>query len=198
VVAVVVGGGGVVAVAVVVAVGVVVGVAVVVGVVVGVAVVVGVVVGVAVVVGKNEMTRDQIIALAREAGLGKTTNYERVMSWELKNIEAHGHFAALVVAAERERCAKFERELADAQEELAEAKAKITMLKGEAQYGVNLFQRAINAERELAEANARLDWLDTVECGIQHKSYGEYWHYIGKGFPKAREVIDAAMKEKNT
>ena len=48
---------------------------------------------------------------------------------------------------------------------------------------------------ELAEANARLDWLDTVECGIQHKSYGEYWHYIGKGFPKAREVIDAAMKE---
>ena len=50
-------------------------------------------------------------------------------------------------------------------------------------------------ERELAEANARLDWLDTVECGIQHRSYGEYWHYIGKGFPKAREVIDEAMKE---
>jgi hypothetical protein len=48
---------------------------------------------------------------------------------------------------------------------------------------------------ELAEANARLDWLDTVECGIQHRSYGEYWHYIGKGFPKAREVIDEAMKE---
>ncbi len=52
------------------------------------------------------MTRDEIIRIAREAGLGKTTNYERVMSWELKNIEAHGRFAALVVAAERERCAK--------------------------------------------------------------------------------------------
>ena len=51
------------------------------------------------------MTRDEIIRLAREAGLGKTTNYEREMVWKLENIEAHGRFAALVVAAERERCA---------------------------------------------------------------------------------------------
>ena len=49
---------------------------------------------------------------------------------------------------------------------------------------------------ELAEANARLDWLDTVECGIFHRGYGEYRYYIGEGFTKkAREVIDAAMKE---
>jgi hypothetical protein len=52
------------------------------------------------------MTRDEVIALAREAGLGKTTNYEREMVWKLENIEAHGRFAALVAAAERERCAK--------------------------------------------------------------------------------------------
>jgi len=116
-----------------------------------------------------------------------------------------------------------ERELVGARAELAEAQAEITRLKGEAQYGSTFVQRAIDAERELAEAkmeaeryrwlrdnsynvqiglerelaeaNARLDWLDTVECGIQHKSYGEYRHYIGKGFPKAREIIDAAMKE---
>ena len=49
---------------------------------------------------------------------------------------------------------------------------------------------------ELAEANARLDWLDTVDCGIFHRGYGEYRYYIGEGFTKkAREVIDAAMKE---
>jgi hypothetical protein len=48
---------------------------------------------------------------------------------------------------------------------------------------------------ELAEANARLDWLDTVECRIYRRGYGEYWHYYGAGFPKIREIIDAAMKE---
>ena len=49
---------------------------------------------------------------------------------------------------------------------------------------------------ELAEANARLDWLDTVECEIFHRGYGEYRYYIGDNFTKkAREVIDAAMKE---
>ena len=107
------------------------------------------------------MTRDEIIALAREAGIVVTG-------------EAVWKLCELVAAAERERCAKIEEQL-----------------------------RLCNVDQlttaaELAEANARLDWLDTVECGIQHKSYGEYWHYIGKGFPKAREVIDAAMKEKNT
>jgi hypothetical protein len=69
--------------------------------------------------------------------------------------------------------------------ELAEAKEQLRLC------NVDQFTTAA----ELAEANARLDWLDTVECGIQHRSYGEYWHYIGKGFPKAREVIDEAMKE---
>jgi hypothetical protein len=76
--------------------------------------------------------------------------------------------------------------------ELAEAQAEITRLKGEAESWEKVFDRTCE---HLAGANARLDWLDTVECGIQHRSYGEYWHYIGKGFPKAREVIDAAMKE---
>ena len=51
---------------------------------------------------------------------------------------------------------KLERELVDARAELAEAKAKITMLKGEAQYGVDLFQRVIHAERELEETKEQL------------------------------------------
>ena len=63
-----------------------------------------------------------------------------------------------------------------------------------------------NLEKELAAALAeiaarrkdaeRLDWLDTVDCGINHMGYGEYRDYIGRGFiKKIREVIDAAMKE---
>ena len=49
------------------------------------------------------MTREEITALARKAGLGEHTNYEREQIWELKNIEALEGFAALVIA-ERERC----------------------------------------------------------------------------------------------
>ena len=83
--------------------------------------------------------------------------------------------------------------------ELVEAQAEIVRLKGEAESWEKVFDRTCehlaDAKTELAEANVRLDWLDTVECGIRHRSYGEYWHYIGKGFPKAREVIDEAMKE---
>jgi hypothetical protein len=41
--------------------------------------------------------------------------------------------------------------------ELAEAKAEIVRLKGEAQYGATFVQRAIDAERELAEAKAQRD-----------------------------------------
>jgi len=76
--------------------------------------------------------------------------------------------------------------------ELANAQAEVVRLKGEAESWEKVFDRTCE---HLAEANVRLDWLDTVECGIRHRSYGEYWHYIGKGFPKAREVIDEAMKE---
>jgi hypothetical protein len=47
-----------------------------------------------------------MIAMAREAGLGEHTNYEREQIWELKNVEALERFAALVIAAERERCAR--------------------------------------------------------------------------------------------
>ena len=52
------------------------------------------------------MTREEITALAREAGLGEHTNYEYEQIWELKNVEALERFAAIVIAAERERCAK--------------------------------------------------------------------------------------------
>ena len=42
----------------------------------------------------------------------------------------------------------------------------------------------------------RLDWLDTVQCGFDHIGYGDYRYYVhGKGYSKAREVIDAAIKE---
>jgi len=43
----------------------------------------------------------------------------------------------------------------DLERELAEAKAEIVRLKGEAQYGATFVQRAIDAERELAEAVAK-------------------------------------------
>jgi len=76
--------------------------------------------------------------------------------------------------------------------ELAEAQAEITRLKGEAESWEKVFDRTCE---HLAEANARLDWLDTVECRIYRRGYGEYWHYYGAGFPKIREIIDAAMKE---
>ena len=52
------------------------------------------------------MTHEEMIAMAREAGLGEHTNYEREQIWELKNVEELKRFAALVIAAERERCAK--------------------------------------------------------------------------------------------
>ena len=54
----------------------------------------------------GEMTHEEMVAMAREAGLGEHTNYEYEQIWELKNVEALERFAALVVAAERERCAK--------------------------------------------------------------------------------------------
>jgi len=52
------------------------------------------------------MTHEEMIAMAREAGLGEHTNYEYEQIWELKNVEALERFAAIVIAAERERCAK--------------------------------------------------------------------------------------------
>jgi hypothetical protein len=52
------------------------------------------------------MTHEEMIAMAREAGLGEHTNYEYEQIWELKNVEALERFAALVIAAERERCAR--------------------------------------------------------------------------------------------
>ena len=52
------------------------------------------------------MTHEEMVGLAREAGLGEHTNYEREQIWELKNVEELKRFAALVIAAERERCAK--------------------------------------------------------------------------------------------
>ena len=48
---------------------------------------------------------EEMIAMAREAGLGEHTNYEYEQIWELKNVEALERFAALVAAEERERCA---------------------------------------------------------------------------------------------
>lgn len=77
---------------------------------------------------------------------------------------------------------KLERDLVDARAELAEAKAKITMLKGEAQYGVDLFQRAINAERELAYA----------------QKDAERYKWLRVRILDAITINDAAMKEKNT
>ena len=53
----------------------------------------------------GEMTHEEMVAMAREAGLGEHTNFEYEQIWELKNVEAIERFAALVTAAERERCA---------------------------------------------------------------------------------------------
>ena len=56
--------------------------------------------------GVREMTHEEMVVMAREAGLGEHTNYEYEQIWELKNVEALERFAALVTAAERERCAR--------------------------------------------------------------------------------------------
>jgi len=81
----------------------------------------------------------------------------------------------------------------------AQLEREVVKLKGEAESWEKVFDRTCehlaDAKTELAEANARLDWLDTVECRIYRRGYGEYWHYYGAGFPKIREIIDAAMKE---
>jgi hypothetical protein len=53
------------------------------------------------------MTHEEMIAMAREAGLGEHTNYEYEQIWELKNVEALERFAALVIAAERNAPAGF-------------------------------------------------------------------------------------------
>jgi len=67
------------------------------------------------------MTREEITALAREAGLGEHTNYEYEQIWELKNVEALERFAALVIAAERERCALVCEEMANSRYQLKES-----------------------------------------------------------------------------
>ena len=77
---------------------------------------------------------------------------------------------------------QFERDLVDLRAELAEAKAKITMLKGEAQYGVDLFQRAMRAERELAYA----------------QKDAERYKWLRVRILDAITINDAAMEEKNT
>lgn len=68
-----------------------------------------------------------------------------------------------------------------------------------------LLERIKDLELELTAAIAeiatlrrdaeRLDWLDTVECGIYHKGYGEYRYYIDGFTKKIRKVIDAAMEK---
>jgi len=79
-----------------------------VGVVVFVVVGVGIAVMVGIVVGRNEMTRDQIIALAREAGLERIVDVHEdgTRTVETMRPDLLERFAALVAAAERERCAK--------------------------------------------------------------------------------------------
>ena len=67
------------------------------------------------------MTHEEMIAMAREAGLGEHTNYEYEQIWELKNVEAIERFAALVIAAERERCAKVCEEMANSRYQLKES-----------------------------------------------------------------------------
>ena len=68
-----------------------------------------------------------------------------------------------------------------------------------------LIDHALTLARELKEARAeiailrkdaeRLDYLDTLECGIDHIGYGEYRYYIGDKFTiKIREVIDRRVE----
>ena len=73
--------------------------------------------------------------------------------------------------------------------EIAALKAQMRVLEDEMLVMVD--------ERNAAVLDAkRLDWLDTVECGISHRGYGDFRYYIGDGFTKKiREVVDEAMKE---
>lgn len=70
-----------------------------------------------------------------------------------------------------------------------------------------LSEKLTTAEAALAAAKAevaalrkdaaRLDWMDTVDCGIDHIGYGNYRHYIGIGFAGTiRDGIDAARMAK--
>jgi hypothetical protein len=52
------------------------------------------------------MTKDDIIRMAKEAGLGSTHTYKNKETYSLKTIDNLEAFANLVAAAEREACAK--------------------------------------------------------------------------------------------
>ena len=43
------------------------------------------------------MMNEEMIAMARKAGLGEHTNYKYKQIWELKNVEAIERFAELIV-----------------------------------------------------------------------------------------------------
>lgn len=57
--------------------------------------------------------------------------------------------------------------------------------------------RQAESRADAAERDAkRLDWLEQQGMiGIGHIGYGDYRLYAGKGFPKIREVVDAALRE---
>lgn len=47
---------------------------------------------------------------------------------------------------------------------------------------------------DLQREKGMLDWLDQQDGGIGDVGYGNYNHYFGGSFPKARQVITAAME----
>lgn len=42
----------------------------------------------------------------------------------------------------------------------------------------------------------RLDFLNTLECGLDHEAYGEYAYYSGPRTEDIRAVIDRAIAER--
>ena len=89
-----------------------------------------------------------------------------------------------------------EMEYAKTLRDLAEAQAEIVRLKGEAQYGATFVQRAIDAERELAEAKKdaeRYRWMRERHENTVMDIYNSISPAMKPELLDA--TIDAAMKE---
>lgn len=115
-----------------------------------------------------------------------------------------------------------EMEYAKTLRDLAEARAEIVRLKGEAQYGATFVQRAIDAERELAELREELndkrkfcyaveqaldglkgdyveiivalrkEWVGLTDADFEKEKFVDYNFMSGASFAEAK------LREKNT
>ena len=88
--------------------------------------------------------------------------------------------------------------------ELVAARAEVVRLKGEAQYGATFIKRAIDAERELAEAKEQLrlcnvdQFTTAAELAEAKRNYMDFDEGYAEGFSRylERELAEAVAKER--